>query len=116
MVKRKTLRPFLWMGFNCLIAKTTSRRQFTKQIRNSRKIIELKGRAAKFHKHSITFWVKAVSQPKNKPKSAAATQSLDVTNLETTSVLLCLNCFYYQANLKLINPFMHNFVKWPNIL
>ena len=27
-------------------------------------IIELKGRAAKFHKFSIRFWAKAVSQPK----------------------------------------------------
>ena len=33
-------------------------------------IIGLKGRAAKFHKSSITFWVKAVLQPKNKQKSA----------------------------------------------
>ena len=29
-------------------------------------IIELKGRAARFHKSSTTFWVKVVLQPKNK--------------------------------------------------
>ena len=35
----------------------------------------IKRRAAKFHKSSITFWVKAVSQPKNKQKSAVITVS-----------------------------------------
>ena len=43
-------------------------------------IIELKGRAAKFHKSSITLWEKAVSQPKNKRKSAGATQSMNITS------------------------------------
>ena len=36
-------------------------------------IIELKGRVTKFHKSSITFWVKAVLQAKPKQKSAAVT-------------------------------------------
>ena len=66
-------------------------------------ITELKGRATRFHKLSITFWAKAALQPKNKQKSAAATQSMDITDLEITSALLCLNWFCYQANLKLIN-------------
>ena len=35
--------------------------------------IELKGTAAKFHKLNITFWAKAISQPKNKKKAAPAT-------------------------------------------
>ena len=39
----------------------------------------IKRRAAKFHKSSIKFWDKAVSQPKNKQKSAAVTQSVDVS-------------------------------------
>ena len=43
-------------------------------------IIELKGTAAKFYNSSITLWAKAVSQPKNKQKSTAATQSIDITN------------------------------------
>ena len=41
---------------------------------------ELKGTAVKFHKLNITFWVKAISQPKNKQKAAPATQSMDITN------------------------------------
>ena len=66
-------------------------------------IIEINGRVAKFHISSITFWVKDVSQPKNKQKSAAGTQSTAITNLEITSVLAFFNCFYYQANSKLMN-------------
>ena len=53
-------------------------------------IIELKGTALKFHKFSITFWPKAVLQPKNKHKSAVAAQSVNLTDFEITSVLLCL--------------------------
>ena len=34
---------------------------------------ESKGTAAKFHKLNITFWAKAISQPKYKQKPAAAT-------------------------------------------
>ena len=49
--------------------------------------------------------MKAVSKPKYKQNSAAVAKSLDITYIEITSVLLCLNCFYYQANLKLINSF-----------
>ena len=53
------------------------------------------------------IWAKAVSQLKNKQNSAAATESTDITDLEIASVLLsllpCLNHFYYQENLKLIN-------------
>ena len=64
-------------------------------------IIELKDRAARFHKSSIAFRGKAVLQWKNKQKSAAVTQSVNTTDLEITSVLP--NCFYYQANFKLIN-------------
>ena len=41
----------------------------------------IKGRAAKFHKSSTTFWAKAVSQSKNKQKSAAITHSVDITDL-----------------------------------
>ena len=33
-------------------------------------IIAFKGRAPKFHKSSITFWVKTDTQPKNKQKSS----------------------------------------------
>ena len=51
-------------------------------------IIELKGRAAKFFKSSTICWAKALSEPKNKQKSAAVTQSMDVTDLEITTVLL----------------------------
>ena len=47
--------------------------------------------------------MKAVLQPKPKQKSAAVTKLMYITDLETTSVLLCLNCFYNQANLKLVN-------------
>ena len=39
----------------------------------------IKGRAAKFHKSSITFWDKAVLQPKNEQKSTAVTQSVGVS-------------------------------------
>ena len=45
-------------------------------------IIELKGRAAKFHKFSIAFWAKTVLLAKNKQKSATVTESVDITNLE----------------------------------
>ena len=68
-------------------------------------ITELKVKARKFNKSSITFWAKAVWQSKTKQMSAAVTQLMDITKLEIASVLLCLNCFYYQANLKLINSF-----------
>ena len=51
-----------------------------KQEQYEKTIIELKGRVAKFHKPSITLWAKAVSQHKNKRKSAATTQSIDITN------------------------------------
>ena len=47
-----------------------------------------KGRAVKFHKSSLIFWAKAVSKPKNKQKSAPATQSVGITDLEITSILL----------------------------
>ena len=48
-----------------------------------------KWRAEKFHKSSITFWAKNVSQPENKQKSEAITHnSLGITDLEFTSVLL----------------------------
>ena len=63
-------------------------------------IIELKGRAAKFHKSSVTFWAKASLQPKNEQNAAATTESMEINDLEITSVLLCSNHFYYQANLK----------------
>ena len=53
----------------------------------SGKIIELKRRAAKFHKSSIAFWGKAVSQSGSKQKPAV-TQSMDITDLEITSILL----------------------------
>ena len=60
-----------------------------KKIRGSTKktIIYIKGAAAKFHKSSITFWVKAFSQPKYKQKLAAITQLMGVTDLESISVL-----------------------------
>ena len=48
----------------------------------------IKRRAAKLHKSSITFWSKAVSHPKNKQMAAAVTQSVDIADLEITSVLL----------------------------
>ena len=41
------------------------------------------------------YWVKVVSQTENKQKSPTATQSMGITNLEITSLLLCLNYFYY---------------------
>ena len=66
-------------------------------------ITELKVKARTFNKSSITFWSKAVWQSKTKQMSAAVTQLMDITKLDIVSVLLCLNCFYYQANLKLIN-------------
>ena len=44
-------------------------------------IIELKERAARLHKSSITFWAKAIL------------------------IVVSLNCFYYQASLKLIDFF-----------
>ena len=39
-------------------------------------IVELKGRAAKFHKSNITFWAKANLQLKNKQNSVLVTQSI----------------------------------------
>ena len=54
------------------------------QEQDEKTIIELKGRAAKFHKFSVTFWARVVSQPKN--KSAAVTESMDITDLEIISV------------------------------
>ena len=67
-------------------------------------IINLKRRATKFHTFSIYCGncEKAVLQPKNEQTSAAATRLMDIADLEISSVLLCLNSFYYQANLKLI--------------
>ena len=59
-------------------------------------------RAAKFHKSSVTFWAKANLQPKNKKKSLVATESMGIADLEISSVLLCSNRFYCQANLKII--------------
>ena len=53
-----------------------------------RKDIELKGRAAKFHKSSLTFWAKTFLQPRNKQKSAAVTHSMDITDFGITSVSL----------------------------
>ena len=67
-----------------------------KKVRNNTKeqyektIIKLKGRAAKFHKSIITFWAKAKLQQKNKQESAGTIQSMDISDSETTSVLLCL--------------------------
>ena len=60
-----------------------------KKIRGSTKktITYIKGRAAKFHKSSKTFWVKAFLQPKYKQKLAAITQLMGVTHLESISVL-----------------------------
>ena len=58
------------------------------KIRNSTKriielkLIEIKGRATKFHKFIITFWTEVVSQLKN--ESPAATQLADITDLEVT--------------------------------
>ena len=66
-------------------------------------IWSLRPRAANFHKFSIIFWEKDVSQLQNKQKSAAATQWMDITDQEITPVLLCLSFFYYQVNLKSIN-------------
>ena len=43
-------------------------------------IIELNGRAATFHKSSITLEAKSIFQLKNKRKSAAAIQSMGITN------------------------------------
>ena len=67
-----------------------------KKVRNNTKeqyektIIKLQGRATKFHKSIVTFWAKAKLQPKNKQESAGTTQSMDISDSETTSVLLCL--------------------------
>ena len=64
---------------------------------------------AKSHKSSVTFWAKANLQSKKEQKSAAVPQSMDMTDLEITSlfVYLCLKGFYCQANLKLINSIFH---------
>ena len=51
-------------------------------------ITELKGRPMKIYKSSITFCLKAISQPKNKQKSPAVTQSVGITDLEITLILL----------------------------
>ena len=50
-------------------------------------IIELKGKASNFHKFSKIFWAKVISQPKNKQKCTAATQSMGMIDLDITSVL-----------------------------
>ena len=64
---------------------------------------KLKKTATRFRKSSITFWVKTVLPLKSKQKPRIATHSLDITDLEITSILLSLKCFYYQVNLKIIN-------------
>ena len=76
-----------------------------KEISNStKKSLNWKG---ELHKSSITFWAKLVLQPKNNQKSEDAKQPMDINDLEITSIqcsiLVYLNCFYYQANLKLID-------------
>ena len=74
------------------------------QKQHENTIIELKGRAGKFCKSSRTFWAKAVSQPKNKQKFAGATKLMDITDLQITSILYCLSCFYYQAKFEIKFP------------
>ena len=85
-----------------MINREKIRNNTTKFLLNQKRERE---RAGKFQKSNITFWVNAVSEPKYKPNSAAMAKSLDITYLEITSVLPCLNCFYCEVNLKLINSF-----------
>ena len=61
------------------------------QEKYKKTIIKLKGRGATSHKSSKTFWEIAALQPKNRQKSAALTLSMEITDLEITSVLPCLN-------------------------
>ena len=74
------------------------------QEQYEKSIIELKVRAAKFDKSSITSGRKLFRSRKISERLRLL-QSMGITDLEITlvSVLLCLNCFYYQANLKLLN-------------
>ena len=79
---------------------------------HTKTIIELKGRAKTFHKCIITFWAKADQQPKKKKVCSCHSQ----WTLEITSALLCLNRFYYRANLNLIPSNLLNIVNeiWRN--
>ena len=63
-------------------------------------IIWIKDRAVKFHKPSITYWARAVLQPKNKQQSAAITQSVGITDQEITSVFKLL---YFAFTIKQIS-------------
>ena len=50
------------------------------QEQHKKTIIWIKGRAVKFHKSSITYWAKAVLQPKNKQQAESFTQSVGITD------------------------------------
>ena len=65
-------------------------------------IIELKEKELRIFINSANIEWKLFHRKKEQ-KSEATKQSMDITDLEITSVLLCLNFFYCQANLKLIN-------------
>ena len=111
MIDQKTYIHFLAQTFKKKNKAEMSRNcgQKGKKVRNSTKeqykktIIELKGRAAKFHKSITNFCVKANLQSKNRKQSAAVKQQMDITDLEINSVLLQLHCFCYQANFKLVS-------------
>ena len=70
------------------------------QEQHKKTIIWIKGRAVKFHKFSITYWAKAVLQPKNKQQSAAMTQPVGITDQEITSVFKLL---YFAFTIKQIS-------------
>ena len=76
-----------WSAYSSRPSKEKAIQKWAGIMVKSGKIIELKRRAAKFHKSSIAFWGKAVSQSGNKQKPAV-TQSMDITDLEITSILL----------------------------
>ena len=71
------------------------------QEQQEKTIIKLNMRVARFHKYSITFWAKAASQPKNKRKSAPATQLMGITDLGIISVLLLSKLFSLSSKFKI---------------
>ena len=73
------------------------------QEQHKKTIIWIKGTAVKFHKSSVTYWAKAVLQPKNKQQFAAITQSVGIADQEITSVLKLL---YFAFTTKPISNYL----------
>ena len=77
------------MGKTCGLGRKSEKRSGTLQINY---IIQLTGRAVKFHKSSVTLWAKRFTAEISKNLQLPHSQ----TDLEIPPILLWLNCFYCQ--------------------